>query len=305
MRSTLYDDYDARVRHGRAFDADDVVVVNARPHPLRDAYHSVLRMRWAWLLALIAAFLLVVNLVFALAYTAIGGVTGAAPGSFRDAFFFSVETMGTIGYGAMYPTATATHAVVTLESIVSIIATALVTGIVFARFSQSTGQLVFSDKAAIAPMNGVPTLTFRVGNDRASTVFEARMRAALIRTEKTAEGVTFYRLVNLTLARESTQALARSWTVMHYIDEKSPLFGATPDSCKAQEVELIVSVVGTDDTSLQPVHGRTRYMMTDIVWGARLADVLSELPDGRLQLDVGKFDELVATEATADFPYPK
>jgi len=294
------------VRRGRAFTTeDDVIVVNTRPHPLRDAYHFVLRMRWGWLLALIAGLIVCVNLVFAVIYMFLGGVSGAAPRTFRDAFFFSVETMGTIGYGAMYPTATATHAVVTVESIASIIVTALVTGIVFARFSQSTGQLVFSDKAAIAPMNGVPTLTFRVGNDRASTVFEARVRAALIRTEKTAEGVTFYRLTDLVLARDTTQALARSWTVMHPIDDKSPLRGATPESCNREEIELVVSVVGTDDTSLQPVHGRTRYLLDDIVWGARLADVLSELPDGRLQLDISKFDDLVATEPTRDFPYPR
>jgi inward rectifier potassium channel len=136
-------------------------------------------------------------------------------------------------------------------------------------------------------------------------VFEARIRAGLIRTEKTAEGMTFYRLVDLPLTRDNSQALARSWTVMHEIDEKSPLWRATPESCTEGELELIVSVVGTDDTSLQPVHGRTRYQIEDIVWGARLADILSELPDGRIKLDVAKFDDLVATEPTPDFPYPR
>jgi len=291
------------MRHGRFFETD-VVVVGARPHPLRDAYHLVLRMRWSWLLALIAAFVLFINVLFACAYLAVGGVAGAQPGSLRDAFFFSVQTMGTIGYGALYPTSAAANAVVTAESIVSIIAVALVTGIVFSRFSQSTGQLVFSDRAVISPMNGVPTLAFRVGNDRASMVFEARVRAAIIRTEKTDEGVTFYRLADLVLSRDNSQALARSWTVMHPIDEKSPLHGATPDVLRAQEIELVVTIVGTDDTSLQPVHGRARYMTDDIVWGARLADVLSELPDGRLQLDIRKFDAIVVTEPTERFPYP-
>jgi inward rectifier potassium channel len=292
------------MRKGRTAPADDVIVVNAQPHPLRDAYHFVLRIRFGWLLVLIAAFFLLVNVLFATVYVETGGIQGAAPGSFRDAFFFSVQTMGTIGYGAMYPTTSAANAVVTAESVVSMIVAALVTGVVFTRFSQSRSQLVFSDRVAISPMNGVPTLTFRVGNDRASTVFEARIRASLIRTEKTDEGMTFYRIVEVPLVRDSSQALARSWTVMHQIDEKSPLYKATPDSCRAEEVELIVSVVGTDDTSLQPVHGRTRYEMKDIVWGARLADVLSELPDGRMQLDIGKFDDLVPTEPTPDFPYP-
>jgi inward rectifier potassium channel len=236
---------------------------------------------------------------------AIGGVAGVAPGSLGDAFFFSVQTIGTIGYGAMYPVSPAANAVVTAESIVGLIATALVTGIVFARFSQSTGQLIFSDKAVISPMNGVPTLAFRVGNDRASTVFEARIHASIIRTEKTLEGMTFYRLVDLKLVRESTMALARSWSVLHTIDDKSPLWGATPESCTADEMELVITVVGTDDTSLQPVHGRARYLVSDIVWGARLADVLSELPDGRVQLDVTQFDKITPTTPTDTFPYPR
>jgi len=294
------------MRHGRFFEGDeDVVVVGARHHPLRDAYLLVLRMRWSWLVTLIAGSLLLLNVVFAIAYAVTGGVSGARPGSFRDAFFFSVQTMGTIGYGALYPSSTASNTVVTAESIVSIMVVALITGVVFARFSQSTGQLVFSDKVVISPMNGVPTLAFRVGNDRASTVFEARVRAALIRTEHTAEGVVFYRLVDLVLSRDSSQALARSWTVMHVIDEKSPLHRATPESCREEELELIVSIVGTDDTSLQPVHGRTRYRLDDIVWGARLADVLTEMPDGRLQLDIRQFDAIVPTRATDAFPYPR
>ncbi len=288
---------------GRTSVADDVVVVGTRPHPLRDAYHLVLRMQIGWLLTLIAAVYLFINAIFAVLYYFAGGVTGAS-GSLRDAFFFSVQTMGTIGYGAMYPSGTFAHTLVTAESIVSMLVTALVTGVIFARFSQSNGQLVFSDKATISPMNGVATLAFRVGNDRASTVFEARVKLSLIRTEKTKEGMTFYRLVDMQLTRDNSQALARSWTVMHAIDDKSPLFGATPQSLKEQEVEFVVTVVGTDDTSLQPVHGRARYGLEDVVWGSRHADVLRELPDGRIELDVSKFDNLITTEPTETFPYP-
>jgi len=291
------------VKVGRASIADDVVIVGTRPHPLRDAYHLVLRMRIGWLLGLIASVYLLINAIFAVLYFFAGGVTGAS-GSFKDAFFFSVQTMGTIGYGAMYPTGSFANALVTAESIVSMLVTALVTGVIFARFSQSTGQLVFSDKATISPMNGVPTLAFRVGNDRASTVFEARVKLSLIRTEKTKEGMTFYRLVDMKLTRDNSQALARSWTVMHAIDDDSPLFGATPESFEAQEMEFVVTVVGTDDTSLQPVHGRARYGLEDVVWGRRHADVLRELPDGRIELDVSKFDDLIATEPTENFPYP-
>jgi len=284
---------------------DDIVLVGAKRHPLRDAYHSVLRMPWYGVIGAIAIAFLAFNALFAVGYLAAGGVVGAHPGSFRDAFFFSVQTMGTIGYGAMYPESTSAHVLVVAESVVSLIITALSTGIIFARFSQTTGQLIFSEKIVISPMDGVPTLSFRIGNDRQSTIFEATVRVAVIKTEKTAEGITFYRLYDAKLSRDRSIALARSWTVMHAIDAASPFFGLSPDQCVKDELEVAVSVTGTDDTSLQPVHARRRYTMKDILWGARLADVLRELPDGRLELDVRKFNHVVATAPTDAFPYPK
>jgi inward rectifier potassium channel len=283
---------------------EGIVVIGATPHPLRDAYHSLLRMRWPGVLLTIAALFLAANAVFAVLYVLVGGISGARDGSLRDAFFFSVQTIGTVGYGAMYPTSTAANLVVVAESIVGVILTALATGIVFARFSQTSSRLVFTSKVCIAPMDGVPTVMLRVGNDRASTIFEAMIRIIVTRTVITKEGVTFYRMVDLPLTRERSLALSRSWTVMHVIDEKSPLFGMTPDACTLEELEITASVVGTDDTSLQPVHARKRYETKDIVWGARPADVLSELPDGRIALDVRKFDEIVATQPTETFPYP-
>ena len=284
---------------------EGVVVVGASAHPLRDAYHSILRMPWWGVLTSIAGSFLGMNALFALAFMAIGGVYGVRPWSFRDAFFFSVQTMGTIGYGAMYPVTTAANALMVAESVAGLILTALATGVVFARFSQSSGQLVFSKNACISPMNGVPTLQFRIGNDRASMIFEAQVRVAVIRTERTTEGVDFYRLYDVELSRDRSPVLSRSWTVMHAITETSPLFGASPDSCGENEIELTVSVVGTDDTSLQPVHARHRYEVADLVWGARLADVLTERPDGRLTLDVRKFDDIVPSDPTPSFPYPK
>lgn len=283
---------------------EGIVVIGATSHPLRDAYHSLLRMRWPGVLFTIACLFLVANAVFAVLYMLAGGVTGARDGSLRDAFFFSVQTIGTVGYGAMYPSSTAANLLVTAESIVGVILTALATGIVFARFSQTSSRLVFTSKVCIGPMDGVPTVMLRVGNDRASTIFEATIRVTVTRTVVTKEGVTFYRMIDLPLTRERSLVLSRSWTVMHVIDEKSPLFGTTPDQCKLEELEITASVVGTDDTSLQPVHARQRYETKDIVWGARPADVLSDLPDGRIALDVRKFDEVVPTQPTETFPYP-
>ncbi|MBS2016198.1 MAG: ATP-sensitive inward rectifier potassium channel 10 [Deltaproteobacteria bacterium] len=284
--------------------SDDLVVVGAVPHPLRDAYHSLLRMRWPSVLAIIAGGTFTLNATFACLYLLVGGIANAQPGSFKDAFFFSVQTMGTIGYGAMYPTTLAANILVAFESVASIIITALATGIVFARFSQSSGRIVFASKVCITPMNGRPTLTFRLGNERASTIYEATVRVVAITTERTDEGVTFYRMHDLVLVRDRSPALQRSFNVMHVIDEKSPLFRMSPDRCRERELEIHVSVVGTDDTSLQPVHARARYLPDDIAFGARPADILSELPDGKIQLDVRKFDDVVPTKPTDDFPYP-
>ena len=285
---------------------DGIVVVGTTPHPLRDAYHSLLRMHWPGVLLTIALLFLRGKRGVCRALHGSGRRSpGRATARFATRSSSASQTIGTVGYGAMYPTSTAANVLVTAESIVGVILTALATGIVFARFSQTTSRLVFTSKVCIGPMDGVPTVMLRVGNDRESTIFEASIRVVMIRTDTTQEGMLFYRMVDLPLQRDRSLALSRSWTVMHVIDEKSPLFGLTPDACSLHEVEITASVTGTDDTSLQPVHARRRYEAKDIVWGARPADVLSELPDGRIQLDVAKFDEIIPTQPTETFPYPK
>ena len=285
--------------------AQEIVVVGAPRTTLRDFYHLFLRARWSVALAAIVASYLALNAVFAGIFLMTGGVANAKPGSFFDAFCFSVQTMGTIGYGAMYPTNVAANVVVISESVASLIITAVATGLVFAKFSRSTARVAFSRNAAIGPMDGVPTLMLRVGNERGNSILEATVRVSMVRTEKTREGVLFYRMYDLTLARERSPAMTRSWTVLHTIDAQSPLAGSTPESIAKDEIELLVTVVGVDDTSLQQVHARRRYLDREIVWGARHADILSEEPNGRLVVDMRQFHELVATEPIPGFAYPR
>jgi inward rectifier potassium channel len=190
------------------------------------------------------------------------------------------------------------------ESVTSLIVTAVATGLVFAKFSRSTARIAFSRTAAIGPMDGVPTLMIRVGNERGNQILEATIRVAMLRTEHLKEGTTFYRMYDLQLTRERSPAMARSWTVLHPIVATSPLYGVTPEKAARDEMELIVSVVGTDDTSLQPVHARKRYGDREIVWGARHADVLHETDDGNLVMDVRKFHDLEPTAPIEGFPYP-
>jgi inward rectifier potassium channel len=292
-------------RSARPPPAAGVVVIGAPRTTLRDFYHLFLRVRWSGAIGALVVSYLSLNGLFAAAYLLTGGVSNARPGSMFDAFCFSVQTMGTIGYGAMYPTSPAANTVVIVESVTSLIVTAVATGLVFAKFSRSTARIAFSTHAVIGPMDGVPSLMLRVGNERGNQILEATIRVSLVRTERTKEGVTFYRMYDLRLARERSPAVSRSWTILHPIAPDSPLFGESPESIARGEVELIATLVGVDDTSLQPVHGRKRYVDREILWGARHADILSEDEAGNIVLDIRRFHDVVPTEPIEGFPYPR
>ncbi|MGZ3460351.1 MAG: ion channel [Archangium sp.] len=282
-----------------------IKTIGHRPTPLRDFYHALLQMPWAGMFAIISGLYLLVNAAFALAFLLTGGIAHAAPGSFVDAFFFSVQTMGTIGYGAMYPQTQAANTLVVAESIVGLLITAVCTGLVFAKFSLSRARVQFSRNVVISPLNGVPTLMFRLGNERGNQIVNAEFRVVLVRTERTAEGSTFYRSYDLTLVRDRALSLSRSWNALHVIHGDSPLYGQTPESLEAQEVELQVMVLGIDDITMQGLHASHRYFARHILWGARLVDVLSEDEEGDMVLDLRKFHETEPTQPSPDFPYPK
>ena len=273
----------------------EVRIIGAARTPLRDFYYALMRLSWPSTLVAIAGTDLALNALFAFGFLALGGVDNARPGSWLDAFFFSVQTFGTIGYGTLAPSTTAANTLVVVESVASLVFTAMATGLVFAKFSLPTARVMFTRQAAISLMNGVPTLSFRIGNLRSNRLVESHVRVALTRTEHTLENKTFYRMVDVPLTRERIPSLSRSWTLMHVIDEKSPLYGETAESLEAKEAELTVSIVGIDDLWMQSVHATHRYMWTDIAWGKRLADVLSE--DGStMTLDLRKFHDLESAD---------
>jgi len=282
----------------------DVHVVGGRPDGLRDLYHAFLRMHWGTAVGAIAAGYLLLNALFAGLYLLTGGVANAAPGSFLDAFFFSVQTMGTIGYGTMYPASRLANALVVLESVLGLMVVAVATGLVFARFSQTRARVAFSSRACLSPLDGVPSLLIRIGNERRrNDIVDATFRLSLSRTTRTAEGQVIYRTVDLALLRERAPALNRSWTVVHRVEAGSPLLGETPASLAAAEAELTLAVSGTDGTSLQPVHARHTWSANAIIWGARLSDMISETPDGSMVIDLRRFQDIEPTPATDAFPY--
>jgi inward rectifier potassium channel len=275
--------------------ANAVVRSGVAPRRLRDVYHLALNAPWSLLLASFAGVYVVVNALFALAYVAGGDtIANARPGSFVDAFFFSVQTMATIGYGALAPRTFYANVLVAIEAFLGVLSFALATGLFFAKFSRPTARVLFSRVAIVAPRDGVRSLMLRMANERANQILEAQVHIALARTEITLEGERVRRLYDLALLRTRTPLFVLTWTVIHPIDEQSPLFGATPESLREAEGEIIVSVMGIDETFSQPIHARYSYVADEIVWDARFADIMSRLPDGRRLVDYAQFHEVIA-----------
>lgn len=283
---------------------DQVRVVGVPREPLwRDIYHAFLTLPWWGALGILALGWATVNVVFAVLYASVGGVEGVPVGGFTQAFHFSVQTFGTIGYGVLHPKGPFANLLVDAESLLGMVLTAVATGLVFAKFARTAARMAFSERIAISPRNGVPTLALRVGNLRGNRIVDARFRVVLIRTEQLAEGGTFYRMIDLKLERDWAPALSRSFNVLHRIDAASPLYGVTPMGAREQELELVIVVTGVDETTMAPIHALAWYEEAQFAWGARYADVLSEGPDGTFTLDVRRFHALVPAEPTPDFPY--
>jgi len=269
-----------------------------------DWYYLLLRAPWWGAVLAIAAMFLFVNLLFAFGYMATGGVHGARPDSLLDLFFFSVQTMGTIGYGSMYPVGLGAHILSTFQALVGILVIAVSTGVVFAKFSVMRPRARFANVAVITPYDGVPTLMFRIGTERASPIIDVTMRLVMTRTEHTKEGVSMYRAYDLKLERDHAPVLSRAWMILHRITAESPLYGSSPASFVKDEIEFMVTLNGADETSGQTLHARKTYHDHEVRWGARYADMLSERPDGVFVVDMACFDQIIATEPRPSFPYP-
>lgn len=263
----------------------------------RDPYHWLLTLSWWKFLLVIVLAYLAANTVFALAYL-LGGdcIENAKAGSFFDAFFFSVQTMASIGYGAMYPRTLYANTVVSIEALVGLMGLAMGTGLMFARFSQPTARVLFSRVAAIAPYNGIPTLMFRAANERHNQILGAQVRVTLLRDELSAEGQFMRRFHDLKLLRSETSIFALTWTVMHPIDETSPIYGMTPESLSEANVELIVTLTGIDETVSQTIHTRHSYLLQEILWNVRFVDILTRLPDGSRVVDYTRFHDVIPSD---------
>jgi inward rectifier potassium channel len=261
----------------------------------RDAYHVLLTMPlWAFF-AVMAAGFLVINTVFATLYVLEpGGVAGARPGQFSDAFFFSVQTLGTLGYGVMAPRSLWTNLVVTAEVFVGIFNLAIATGLLFARISRPTARIMFTNRAVITNFEGAPALMFRAANRRRNLVVEAEVSVSLLHDVVTAEGTTMRRFDELPTVRARSPLFFMTWQVIHPVTPASPLHGQTRETLLAARAEILVVMKGIDETFVSTIHARASYSPHEIVWGGRMADLFTLDDKGKLVIDFTRFHEIEA-----------
>ncbi len=267
-----------------------LAIIGRRGTWFGDFYHHALTTSWPRFMAIGAGLYLGSNFVFgALYWLQPGAIANARPGSFADAFFFSVQTMATIGYGVMAPKTLYANLLMTVEVLFGIMVLALVTGLAFARFSRPRARIMFSRCAVVASLDGIPTVMVRLGNERRNQILQAEVGMTLLRNIRTAEGEQMRRFYDLSLARTRTPVFGLTMTAMHPIDAESPLHGATPESLRAEQAELLVTVSGTDETMSQTIHARTSYLAEEILFGARFVDMFGLTQDGRRALDFRNF----------------
>lgn len=268
--------------------------IGVQPAPFGDAFHYLMRASWPVFCLAFAIYYISANLIFAsIYYIDLPGIENARPGSFADAFMFSVQTIATIGYGHLLPKSTFANAVVVFESMASFLGLSLWTGLAFARFSRPSARVLFSDVAVITTDNGVPTLMFRVANGRGNRIVDASVSVTLLRDDVNAEGIEWRRQIDLKLVRARSAVFALTWTVQHRIDESSPLAEFDRLLREDREPQLIVSLIGIDDTFGQPVHGMHGYDAAHILKSKHFADIATSSGDGRSVIDFTRFHDVL------------
>jgi inward rectifier potassium channel len=270
------------------------VVTQGIATPLfHDLFHHFMTVSWPRLFGTLATFFLVFDLLFGFLYYLVPGcIANLNPPGFAGDFFFSVETLATVGYGEMHPESFYGHSVAMIEIFVGLMSLALITGLMFARFSRPHARFLFTRNAVVRPVAGKSTLIFRAANERQNVVQDASARLRMLRDEVTDEGYRIRRIVDLPLLRSQHPMFSLGWTIMHVIDAASPLCSETAESLSNSKTAFILSVSGTDENTGQTLMARSEYSSDDIRWNATFHDILEESPDGTLHVDYGRFHDI-------------
>ena len=264
----------------------------------RDLYHLMIGMRWSRFIPLLGLVFMILNTAFASLYWLHGeAIAGAHPGSFSDCFFFSVQTLATIGYGAMAPRGLFGNWMVCIEAYVGLMSFAMMSGLSFAKFSVPQSRVIFSKTLIVSQRNGCPALMFRMANARGNQIMEVRVHLTAVIDSVTQEGEEIRRLIRLPLMVADSPIFALSFLATHLLDENSPLYGKSAQQLREENCEFIVTFVGIDGTLGQTVHGRKAYRAEEIRWGHRFVDTVDNDPAGFISLDLGRFHDTVPINA--------
>ena len=266
--------------------------INTGKRDWRDTYHWILSLTWAQFAGLISGTYLALNLAFAVLYCIGGNCIGEMPeGSFPAAFFFSVQTLATVGYGHMYPLSLYGNIVTTIEILVGMFGMAVMTGLIFIRFSRPRARIEFTRNLVIAPFNGQPTLMLRVANLRHHSMAEAEFKVMFMRDEKLSEGQDFRRFYTLKLHFDRLITFPVVLTLLHTIDANSPIYGMTAESLEETDARFVASVVGIETVMQAAVQCQKDYSWRDVRFGERFVEIYAETGEGTLTVDYGRLHE--------------
>lgn len=262
------------------------------------AYHFFLTISWPRFLSYVVATYLFLNALFASLYVAAGATALTSfkgeplPLRFRDAFFFSVHTLATIGYGIIAPQNNMANVLVTIESLVGLLGFAVIAGIVFARFARPTAQIMFSDRALIAPYRDRTAFMFRIVNLRSNQIVELEAKVMLARRKRDGLTGAGREFLPLKLERDRVSFFPLAWTIVHPIDDFSPLRGMTDEMLCTGDAEFLILLNGFDETFSQTVHTRSSYTGDEVVWGAKFKSMFNmQEEDGELSIDIRKLHD--------------
>jgi inward rectifier potassium channel len=281
----------------------DVVMRGIARAVFQDLYHYLMTVSWPQLFAVIAGSFLIFDFLFGCLYYLVpNSIANLNPPGFAGTFFFSVETLATVGYGDMHPQTPYGHTIAMIEMFVGLMMLALVTGIMFARFSRPRARFLFARVAVIRPIDGRRTLVFRAANARQNVVQEASAKLRMLRDEVTVEGLQLRRIKDLPLVRDQQPAFFIGWLLMHVIDDSSPLRNETEESLRQSGTTFILSVSGTDETTGHTLIARHQYSSDALLWHKSFQDILQTDDEGVVHIDYTKFHDVedLNLQATGD-----